>query len=836
MGEGPINTCKIAFIGEAPGSMEERFGRPFIGPAGQHLTKIMHLAGVAREEVYITNVVKEHPPNDDISIFFKPISNGHVWKSEAYEHYLNLLREELNTCSANVLVPLGNAALYALTGLVSITKRRGSILPSTGLDTTRKVIPTIHPSAALRQYIFTHFIRMDLKRAKEESEFPEIILPERTLLIQPTYLDIISYLNSLKSERAVAFDIEVVNEEMSCISLAASSSLCMSIPFHSSRGEYMTQEQEAEVMLRIAEILENPSITKIGQNAIFDAAFLLRKYGIKTKNIQDTMIATGILTPDFPKGLDFITSIYTKEPYYKDEGKKWFKIGGSDEQFWLYNAKDSAVCMEAFPLLYKELSKQGNLDTYQCQAALIEPLMYMQHHGMRVDHGQLEYDENGNVVGGTGLAYARWDANRRIESLTAELHNLCKTELNPNSPKQLALYFYGIKKIPPYYKNGRVTTDIDALKRLSRRGVQEATILIELRKWRKLLSTYFEMKFSSDGRLRSAMNPIGTTTGRLSSSKDIFGEGGNVQNLPPIFKKFILADEGYVAYDVDLSGADNRVVAYIAPEPLMRSAFENNEDLHRLTASLIFGIPKEEISDEPGSSQLGGGMYSQRFWGKKANHSLNYGLGYKSFALRFELPEPEAKFIVDRYHSAYPGVRQYHAWVQAALSKGRTLENCFGRKRLFLDRWGDQLFKEAYSFIPQSTVADKINRQGILFLYYNQASFHGVELLNQVHDSIVFQIPISLGWDYHAFVITQLLESLETPVPWHGSSFKIPAEVKMGLNLKDMEKVDATPTGLAERLHGIYEKVRTQRAVPIVDSDFDDSGSFTEEDELSMGA
>jgi hypothetical protein len=153
-----------------------------------------------------------------------------------------------------------------------------------------------------------------------------------------------------------------------------------------------------------------------------------------------------------------------------------------------------------------------------------------------------------------------------------------------------------------------------------------------------------------------------------------------------------------------------------------------------------------------------------------------------------------------------------------------------------LDRWGDQLFKEAYSFIPQSTVADKINRQGILFLYYNQGSFHGVELLNQVHDSIVFQIPISLGWDYHAFVITQLLESLETPVPWHGSSFKIPAEVKMGLNLKDMEKVDATPTGLAERLHGIYEKVRTQRAVPIVDSDFDDSGSFTEEDELSMGA
>jgi DNA polymerase I-like protein with 3'-5' exonuclease and polymerase domains len=88
----------------------------------------------------------------------------------------------------------------------------------------------------------------------------------------------------------------------------------------------MTQEQEAEVMLRIAEILENPSITKIGQNAIFDAAFLLRKYGIKTKNIQDTMIATGILTPDFQKAWTLLQVSTQKEPYYKDEGKKWFKI------------------------------------------------------------------------------------------------------------------------------------------------------------------------------------------------------------------------------------------------------------------------------------------------------------------------------------------------------------------------------------------------------------------------------------------------------------------------------------------------------------------------------
>jgi DNA polymerase I-like protein with 3'-5' exonuclease and polymerase domains len=86
----------------------------------------------------------------------------------------------------------------------------------------------------------------------------------------------------------------------------------------------MTAEQEMQTWLAIAQILEDPRITKIGQNIIFDASFLLRKYGIKTRNVQDTMIQTGILTPDFPKGLDFITSVYTKEPYYKDIGKLAF--------------------------------------------------------------------------------------------------------------------------------------------------------------------------------------------------------------------------------------------------------------------------------------------------------------------------------------------------------------------------------------------------------------------------------------------------------------------------------------------------------------------------------
>jgi DNA polymerase I-like protein with 3'-5' exonuclease and polymerase domains len=110
---------------------------------------------------------------------------------------------------------------------------------------------------------------------------------------------------------------------------------------------------------------------------------------------------------------------------------------------------------------------------------------------------------------------------------------------------------------------------------------------------------------------------------------------------------------------------------------------------------MISGIPADEIKRQDKANvlcPLGTGEYTWRFWGKKCNHSLNYDLGYKQFALRFEMGEGEAKQIVERFHRVYPGIRHYHAWVRAALSANATLTNCYGRTRVFLERWGDELF------------------------------------------------------------------------------------------------------------------------------------------------
>ena len=805
--DGPID-AKIVFVGEAPGTEEEKTGRGFVGSSGQLLFNLAASAGIMRADCYVTNVVKERPKGNDIGEFIQ-FKMGNAYPTLWYEQYEKDLHEELLKTNANVYVAVGAIAMYALTRKTMITKRRGSILE--GLlkcgDITRniKVIPIIHPAAALRQYTLVHTISMDLKRIAEESGFPDIRIPIRNIKIRPSYLDSIAFLQQCKESKIVAFDIEVMREEVSCISFAFTHTDIISIPFQAGGNDYFTPEQEIEVWKQIASILENPDIIKVGQNIVFDTTFLFRKYGIHPQGIlEDTMIGQAIMYPDFPKGLDFITSMHTKEPYYKDEGKKHFKFGGPEDDFWIYNAKDSAVCLEALPRIKSDLDMINNLDAYDHQCMLVKPLIYMQERGIKTD--------------AVGLKRESERIANRIDELTQQLKEKTGYDINPKSPSQVQHYFYKIKGEKPYLdrKTGRPTTDKNAIKRLSRKGYEEARILQEITTLSYMKSHYLDVTLDTDNRLRCSLNPVGTESGRLSSSETIFGTGTNMQNLPMEFRQYLIADDDCFLFNIDLSQAENRVVAYISPEPNMINAFENKIDLHRQTAGLIIGKPWTEVSDEIGSSEIGGGNFSERFWGKKANHGLNYDLGYKTFAFLYEIPEADAKFIVERYHQAYPGVRQYHAWVRHQLGKNRTLENIFGRKRLFLERWGDELFKSAYSYIPQSSVAEIINRRGICYCYYNQEMFKPVDLLLQVHDNIIFQMNYKkYSWDDLARCLILLKNSLETPLVWRGVEFTIPISLEVGMNLnkKGMMEVSrdefSSIDRLARQLYNLHDKFRT---------------------------
>jgi uracil-DNA glycosylase family 4 len=796
---GPVS-CKLALIAEQPGKSEifSTPPKPLIGPAGKELDKCFSVVKIVRPEVYLTNTIKDldHPLQHYIDLSGK----SPVVSTEG-QMYIDLLKEELSECSADVLVAMGNIAMFALTGRVGITKWRGSILESTLLP-GRKVIPIIHTSTLISrrdrpsQYMNRYLVINDLDRANRVSTIPDFTFRSRKLIIEPSYYDVLTQLSTLKmsglSGKRISFDIEITNFEVSCISFTDNLSWAISIPFIFGSGDYFTPEQEVEIWKLIAEILEHPEIKKCGQNLVFDGHFLLNKYGIHLTNFDDTMVSFNTIFPEFRKskkyqalssGLHFINSLYIDDiPYYKEDGKFWLKGIGSWERGWQYNCLDSVSCAELMPKLEEDLIKQGNTEHYLRQVKVVEPCIFMQEHGVRID---IE-----------GMKNAITEYEKDLLTYETELCQLAGFSLNANSNQQLCEYFYTKAGRKPYTKkradgSSSDSVDTNALKRLIRQGIKEATLVRDIRKIKKKLSTYTDLdKVDSDNRLRCSYNPVGTKFTRLSSSKNIFGTGMNQQNWPHELLKFQLYDEGYLGYEVDLSMAELRIMAYVGNITQMISAIEEGLDIHTLTASFIANKPYEEISNIDGSSELGNGEQSERYWGKKSNFELGYDMGYKSFSLMCELPETEGKFIHNRYHTLYPGVKQnYHKLIQTMLSKNRTITNLFGRKTKLLDEWGDKLFKVGYACIPQGSVGDIINEWGINFIYYNHQWFKHVEILKQIHDAINFQIPVSLPWIEHAEIIQRIKNSLEQPLHWEDRTFNIPADFVIGLNMRKEEGV-----------------------------------------------
>ena len=795
-GEGPTD-AKIMIVGESPNEQDFLAQRPFVGKVGARLTQCLQSASIAPYQCYMTNVVKIPPINNNRNWLIE-IDQGRKKLKKVtpeYRAFEEKLYEEINMIKPNVIIALGNVPLYALTRKFGIGSWRGSVLEGVPEINNIKVVPTYDPYSALKQHNLTWLIALDIKKAAKESRCPELIRRKREFKLNPTFEEACVYLQSLRYQSAISFDIEIMNEELYCIAFARDPSQSICIPFvKDNQSPYFTVPEECTIMSLISDVLFDYNVVKIGQNISFDVTFLLRKYDIVSRNLHDTMVAQAILWPEFPKGLDFITSIYTDQPYYKDEGKKWFKIGGTQESFFIYNCLDALVCLEAFPKIEHELEIQGNLDAYISQIKLIEPLAAMQYRGIRINNDELK-----NLSESAAL---------RMEELTIEIKQIMGKGINLNSTQQLQNYFYKEKGLKPYVSRatGRPTMDSDALKRLSRRGYKEASLLLEYKQLAKLKSTYYDMNLDLDGRLRCSYNPVGTKSGRLSSSKTIFDTGMNLQNQPPIMKKVMLADERYAIHNVDLAKAENHIVAYLGPDENMIMAFEKRLDLHRMTAALIFGKAMEDISDEPGSCSLASGKYSERFWGKKANHGLNYGLSYKAFGMAYEINESEAKFIVERYHAAYPGVRKYHKWIQKQLQHNRTITDMFGKKRPFFDRMDDDMYKEAYSFIPQSTVARIINDYGILFLH----SHPDVELLNQVHDSIVFQTKISLGPEATARILMDLKKSLAIELKWMSFYFNLESDFSIGLNAYDQKHLNTSSSeSLCESLENFFSEIPT---------------------------
>jgi DNA polymerase-1 len=287
----------------------------------------------------------------------------------------------------------------------------------------------------LRNWEFRPVALFDIQRAATQMKFPELTLRQRTLVTNPSYSEVIAELTRLKSSEYVSFDIETETDQITCVGFSDNPSWGICVPFwYGASGSLWSKDQELEIWDLIKSLLEGPG-KKIAQNAQYDCTMLADLMGIHVNNLwMDTMIAGHLCYPELPKGLDFLTSIYTDQPYYKD----WIREGDM-QKYWQYNCLDACCTYEVAFEVKKELEGLDMWGVYTNYLhKLIEPLMAMARRGVKIDLPLRKV--------------AIKEYKDRITVLQTELDSLVGHELNVSSPKQMQKWLYEEIGFKPKYK------------------------------------------------------------------------------------------------------------------------------------------------------------------------------------------------------------------------------------------------------------------------------------------------------------------------------------------------------------------------------------------------
>jgi DNA polymerase I-like protein with 3'-5' exonuclease and polymerase domains len=227
----------------------------------------------------------------------------------------------------------------------------------------------------------------------------------------------------------------------------------------------------------------------------------------------------------------------------------------------------------------------------------------------------------------------------------------------------------------------------------------------------------------------------------------------------PNIRKLFIPDPGFVILDADLSGADAQVVAWEANDADLKAAFRAGVKIHDKNATDLFGERYTKAEGDRGSKSTPKGAFYDQC--KRAVHATNYGAAARTLHLTPEIgwPQAECEHFQRRWFSLHPGIKtNFHKKVEHQLFTSRTASNAFGYRIIYFDRI-DSLFSEAVAWVPQSTVAEVCFR-GALAL---EAACPWVEILIQVHDSLVFQIPKTY---YHETRLKEIHSALHVPVPY----------------------------------------------------------------------
>lgn len=527
----------------------------------------------------------------------------------------------------------------------------------------------------------------------------------------------------------------------------------------------------------LKELFSSPQIIKVTHNLKRQLA-LLENIGITSKKgYFDIEVASYLLDPSCEDFSIFRLALN----YFPQEHRhilNLMELGKKQEQG--FNKEDEKLLALAtqyleklYPLIKDELAKNNLLDLYNnIELPLIFVLFRMEKNGIRID---LPY-----------LRELSQDYERKTNKIKLKIYEIAGKEFNLNSPRQLAELLYQKLKLKPLKRTKTgLSTDEESLRHLSEQHPLPKLIL-EYRQLAKLKSTYIDAILNlikQDGKIHASFNQTVTQTGRLSSSNP------NLQNIPirselgrMIRRAFIPDKNDWIFLSADYSQIELRILAHLSQDEKLLQAFRQGRDIHRHTASLIFGVDEEIVSSE------------MRDIAKTVNFGIIYGISDFGLSRQLGIAQPEALKFIKNYFSLYPGVKLFIERKIAEAKKKGKVATLLGRMRKIteinssdvnLREFGERL---AINTPIQGSAADIIKKAMVEIQSSIDEKKLPANILIQIHDELLFEVKEQRKWDLIDIIYEKMENVLKLSVP-------LVVKIKEGKNWLEMEEIERRKDG-----------------------------------------
>ena len=474
------------------------------------------------------------------------------------------------------------------------------------------------------------------------------------------------------TKESVSIDTETTSTDAISAELVG-----LSFSVEEKKAFYVAVPANYEEALKIVQIFkplyESDKIMKIGQNIKYDYE-VLTKYGVTLQGkMFDTMIAHYLIQPELHHNMDYMAetllgyqTIHIEE-LLGPKGKKQKNMRDlSPTDIYEYAAEDADITLRLKNVLEPRLKELGVEELFwNIEMPLVRVLADMELNGVCLDTEALQ--DTSKIF------------TERMKQYEQEIYKEAGEEFNISSPKQVGDILFGKLQImdkPKKTKTGQYVTSEEVLQSLESKSPIVRNIL-NYRGMKKLLSTYIDalpkLINPRTGHIHTSFNQALTATGRLSSSDP------NLQNIPvrtddgKEIRKCFIPEDGCLFFSADYSQIELRIMAHLSEDENMMEAFREGHDIHRATAAKIWHVDIDKVTD------------AQRKKAKQANFGIIYGITTYGLAQRMDIPNGEAKELIEGYFRTFPKVQAYmeHA-KEVARAKGYA-ETLFHRRRYLAD-------------------------------------------------------------------------------------------------------------------------------------------------------